>query len=353
MNGAEEVHRHLKQRSRGEDEAVAFSKGRREVKRIVTTLPSATEIVSLLGLEDKLVGITHECDFPPSIRGKQVVMRSVFDAQKMTSKEIDDSVLSYLRKGLSIYEIDEPLLRHLRPDLIITQELCEVCATPLQVVAKSIARLDPKPEILSLSPHNLADVLNNVIEVGRATGQLEQARRVVLSLQQRIDSVKNKCLENSKIPKPSVFCLEWLDPIYCSGHWMPELVKYAGGVEVLGRLGEPSNVVPWNQVVASDPEVIFVTVCGYKVGRTLSEISILTERRGGWNDLRAVRNGRVYVLDSPSYYSRSGPRLVDGLEIMASLLHPDLFPDYDIPEDAAYCLATAKYVTNLNKEVNR
>ena len=344
MNGVES-HRHPRERSRGE---VVFSESRSVVQRIVTTLPSATEIVSLLGLEDKLVGITHECDYPPSIRKKQVVMRSVFDTQKMTSKEIDDSVLAYLSKGRSIYEIDEPLLQRLKPDLIITQELCEVCATPLRVVARSIGRLDPKPKIISLSPHDLEDVLKNVIEVGAATGRVEEARKVVSSLQQRIDRVKNRCLGNLKTAKPSVFCLEWLDPIYCSGHWMPELVKYAGGVEILGRLGEPSNVVQWEKVVSADPEVIFVTVCGYNVGRTLSEISTLTERKE-WKDLQAVRSGRVYVLDSPSYYSRSGPRLVDGLEIMASLLHPEFFPEYSIPDGTAYSVAAGKYITNLNK----
>ncbi len=344
MNGVES-HRHPRERSRGEAE---FSESRSVVQRIVTTLPSATEIVSLLGLEDKLVGITHECDYPPSVRKKQVVMRTAFNAQKMTSKEIDDSVLNYVSSGHSIYEIDEPLLQRLKPDLIITQELCEVCATPLRVVARSIGRLDPKPKIISLSPHDLEDVLKNVIEVGAATGRVEEARKVVSSLQQRIDRVKNRCLGNLKTAKPSVFCLEWLDPIYCSGHWMPELVKYAGGVEILGRLGEPSNVVQWEKVVSADPEVIFITVCGYNVGRTLSEISTLTERKE-WKDLQAVRSGRVYVLDSPSYYSRSGPRLVDGLEIMASLLHPEFFPEYSIPDGAAYSVVAGKYMTNLNK----
>lgn len=313
-------------------------------RRIVTTLPSATEIVSLLGLEDRLVGITHECDFPPSVRKKQVVMRSVFDARRMTSREIDDSVLDYVRKGRPIYEIDEPLLRELKPDLIITQELCEVCATPLQVVAKSIARLEPKPRVISLSPHDLDDVLKNVVDVGAATGRLDEAKAAVASLRERIEKVRNRCQRNPDIAKPSVFCLEWLDPIYCSGHWMPQLVEYAGGREVLGRMGEPSTVVSWEQVVAADPEVIFVTICGYKIDRTLSEISSLT-RRPRWDSLRAVKGGHVFVLDSPSYYSRSGPRLVTGLEIMAALLHPELFPEYTFPEYSAYSFSAKEYIT--------
>jgi len=214
------------------DDPATLSESRSAVERIVTTLPSATEIVSLLGLEDKLVGISHECNFPPTVRKKQVVVKSALDTQNMTSKEVDGAVLAYSSEGRSIYEVDESLLRRLKPDLIITQELCEVCATPLQIVARSIARLEPKPRIISLSPHDLEDLLKNVLEVGAATGKSAEARRVVSSLQRRIERVKDRCLRNPNIAKPTVFCLEWLDPIYCSGHWMPEIVKYAGGTEI-------------------------------------------------------------------------------------------------------------------------
>jgi iron complex transport system substrate-binding protein len=313
------------------------------VERIVTTLPSATEIVALLGLENKLVGITHECDYPPTVRSKPVVMRSVFDSSKMRSREIDDAVLEQVTKGKSVYQIDESLLRSLAPDLIITQELCEVCATPLQEVSKTIANLNPKPRILSLTPHNLEEVLGDVIRVGRATGKLERAAAVVSRLQGRVDRVRGRCKTVPRGERPSVFCLEWLDPVYCSGHWMPELVEYAGGHEVLGRFGEPSTVVEWDEVLKTDPEVIFVTVCGYDVRRTLSEISTLIEKPR-WGETRAMRSGRVYVLDSPSFYSRSGPRLVDGLEIMASILHPELFSGYTRPESAAYSLNESRFI---------
>lgn len=311
-------------------------------ERIVTTLPSATEIVALLGLEKNLVGITHECDYPPEVRSKPVVMRSVFDSTKMTSRAIDGAVIDRVTKGESVYEIDEPLLKSLHPDLIITQELCEVCATPLRVVSKTIAKLDPKPRILSLTPHDLEEVLGDVIRVGRATGNLEKAEEVVSRLRARVDRVKERC-SDPQIDRPTVFCLEWLDPIYCSGHWMPELVDYAGGREVLGRLGEPSTVVEWEQVLDANPEVIFVTACGYNVERSLSEISTLLNRPK-WDEIRAVKNGRVFVLDSPSYYSRSGPRLVDGLEIMAVLLHPEGFTGFKLPESAAYSLGERRFI---------
>jgi iron complex transport system substrate-binding protein len=311
--------------------------------RIVTTLPSATEIISLLGLEDKLVGITHECDYPPSVRKKPVVMRSVFDSRQMTSREIDENVLSRVTTGRSVYEIDEKLLQYLSPDLIITQELCEVCATPLREVAKTIGGLDPKPEILSLTPHNLEEVIEDVERVGRATGTIEKAMQISRDLTRRVNLVREKTRNLSQTQRPTAFCLEWLDPIYCSGHWMPELVDYAGGKEILGKYGEPSTVVEWEKVLSADPDVIFVTVCGYDVKRTLVEISTLTEREG-WNEMRAVRNRMVFVLDSPSYYSRSGPRLVDGLEIMAYLLHPELFPAYKTPQFSAFSLAAGKFI---------
>jgi iron complex transport system substrate-binding protein len=302
--------------------------------RIVTTLPSATEIVALLGLQKKLVGITHECDYPLEVRTKPVVMHSVFDSTAMTSRAIDDAVLERVTAGESVYKIDERLLKFLAPDLIITQELCEVCATPLREVSKTIAALDPKPRILSLTPHDLEDVLNDVVRVGKATGTLREAKEVFSRLQGRVNKVRERC-SSPGLERPKVFCLEWLDPVYCSGHWMPELVDYAGGKEILGRFDEPSTVVKWETVLEANPEVLFVTVCGYNVQRTLSEISTLTEKPG-WSEIQAVKDGKVYVLDSPAYYSRSGPRLVDGLEIMAYLLHPELFPEFTPPELAAY-----------------
>ncbi|HYB03856.1 MAG TPA: cobalamin-binding protein [Nitrososphaerales archaeon] len=311
-------------------------------ERIITTLPSATEIVALLGLGEKLVGITHECDYPPEVRSKPVVMWSVFDSSQMTSRAIDDAVLERVTKGESVYKIDEQLLRSLQPDLIITQELCEVCATPLREVAKAIANLNPKPRILSLTPHNLKEVLGDVLRVGKATGRFDKARELASGLNARVARVRERC-SGSRIERPSVFCLEWLDPVYCSGHWMPELVDYAGGKEMLGSWGEPSTVVEWESVVKVDPEVIFVTVCGYDVRRTLSEISTLT-RKPGWTKLQAVRNGRVFILDSPAYYSRSGSRLVDGVEIMAYLLHPELFPEYRPPNLAAYSLSENRFI---------
>ena len=296
----------------------------------------------MLGLDSDLYGVTHECDYPPEIRSKPVVMRSVFDSTKMTSRAIDDAVLERVTKGQSVYQIDEFLLRSLSPDLIITQELCEVCATPLREISKTIAGLNPAPRTLSLTPHNLEEVLDDVIRVGRATGRLEKAKEIVSLLQARVGYVREKCAD-PLVSRPTVFCLEWLDPIYCSGHWMPELVDYAGGKEVLGKFEEPSVAVEWEDVLRADPEVIFATACGYDVKRTLSEISTLT-KKPEWEKLRAVREGKVFVLDSPSYYSRSGPRLVDGLEILAFLLHPDLFPEYCPPEFAAYSLNEDRFM---------
>jgi iron complex transport system substrate-binding protein len=194
--------------------------------------------------------------------------------------------------------------------------------------------------VLSLTPHDLEDVLGDVLNVGRATGTLPRAKEIVLGFKSRIEAVRERC---SKAQRLSVACLEWMDPIYCSGHWMPELIRYAGGEEVLGRHREPSTSVAWHELLKKDPEVILLTVCGYDVNRTLGEISVLTSREG-WGNLKAVTDGSVYILDGQSYYSRSGPRLVDGLEIVAYLLHPELFPDYTTPIGSAYSLAARRFI---------
>ncbi|HZW54952.1 MAG TPA: cobalamin-binding protein [Nitrososphaerales archaeon] len=315
-----------------------------KAQRIVTMLPSATEIVCLLELEQNLVGVTHECDYPESVRSKPVVIKPVFETKDMDSKSIDDSVLSYVTSGKSIYNVDEDLLQQLSPDLVVTQELCDVCATPLSVVYSAISKLKTKPEIVSLSPHTLEDVLEDIVRLGEITGRASKAKSIIEVLEHRIKLVKDICSKSNNAWNTTVFCAEWLDPIYNSGHWMPELVQYAGGVEVLGRLGEPSTSVSFESVVEKDPEVILFAVCGYCVERTIKELpQILKAREKEWNNLRAVRGGRVYVLDGPSYYNRSGPRLVTGLEILAGILHPEVF-SYTFPNDSVYSLTEKKFI---------
>lgn len=299
--------------------------------RIVSLLPSATEIVYLLGLGDQLTGVSHECDFPLAALDKRKIIRLAFEGFGLSSQEIDGRVRDALERGERIYQIDLEALQAADPDLILTQELCDVCAAPYQDVLEAVTKLSRKPEVLSLDPKSLGDVLKDVERVGEATGRLREAEDVVRSLQKRIETVVTRTAKTT--PRPTVVCLEWLDPLMASGHWIPEMVDLAGGKEPLGNLGTPARRIAWEHILASVPEILVLMPCGFAVDRVLEEIHLLT-RLPGWDGLPAVQKGRVIAVDGHAYYSRSGPRLVDGLEILAHLVHPELFPG-PVPEEIA------------------
>ena len=285
--------------------------------RIATLLPSATEIVAGLGLAGDIVAITHECDYPPEIRDRPVVVRPRVDSS-LGSAAIDAAVEDALRRGESLYRLDEDALAAARPDLIVTQDLCEVCALPSLDVDDVAARLSERPRVLRLHPHSLEDVFGDIERVGAAAGRVLEARGLVASLRARVAAVERASLE-ARRAAPRVFCMEWLDPPFCSGHWMPELVALAGGREVVGRHGRPSFRVGWDEIVAAAPEVVVLTVCGFDIARTCAELRTIAGR-AEWRGLAAVSDGRVYATDGSAFFSRSGPRLADGLEIMAAIL---------------------------------
>lgn len=287
--------------------------------RIATLLPSATEIVCALGLAKDIVGITHECDFPPEIRGRPLIVRGRIDAARLSSAEIDAEVGAALAAGDGLYQIDQDALRAVRPDLLITQDLCDVCALPATGVDTVIAGLAHPPRILRLHPHTLTDILNDIIAVGSATGRGVEARRLVAGLEERLARVEAAVRGRLR---PKVLCMEWLDPPFCGGHWMPEIVERAGGREVVAVAGRPSFQVEWRLIAAARPDVVVLVVCGFDVARTRQEAARLAAR-AEWRELPAARSGRVYATDASSYFSRSGPRIVDGLEILAAILHPD------------------------------
>jgi ABC-type Fe3+-hydroxamate transport system, periplasmic component len=269
-------------------------------------------------LERELVGVTHECDYPPLVRSKPVVVRSVFDPQKMTQAQIDQFVREYSRTRKSLYIVDEELLSRLNPDLVITQDVCDVCATSSQVVLEALQKLNHKPEVLTLNPHTFSDVLNDILKVGKATNTLEKAQALVRSLKTRIELV------NKPKRAPSVVCLEWLDPLYNAGHWIPELVELAGGRELLGKKAQPSHRIEWKELLEANPEHIFLTICGYDVERTLKELKAL---KRDWRDLQAVKLGNFYAMNGSWYFSRPGPRLVDGLVAIARFLNGEKPPE--------------------------
>jgi iron complex transport system substrate-binding protein len=286
--------------------------------KIATLLPSATEIVCALGLGSDIVAVSHECDYPPEIRGRPVAVRPSIDAA-LSSREIDAQVEAALRRGDPLYRIDADVLRAAAPDLVITQDLCEVCALPSLDVEAAAARLPRTPAIVRLHPHTLDDILGDIARVGDAVGRPEAAGRLVDRLRARVAAVRRAVQDR---PRPRVCCMEWLDPPFCAGHWMPELVECAGGREVIGRPGRPSFRVGWDEIARAAPDVVVLTVCGFDAARTVAEARALAAR-SEWRRLPAVIEGRVYATDGSSFFSRSGPRVVDGVEILAAILHPD------------------------------
>ena len=286
--------------------------------RICSLLPGATEIAFALGLGDQIVGVTHECDYPPEATQKSILVHSSIDPAHMTASEIDRKVGALLEGGKGLYHIDVAAWRAADPDVILTQGLCEVCALDYHEVVKAAARLPRQPNIVSLNPHSLSDVLDDILRVGQATERVVAATSLAADLRQRIDSLGHREPDN----RPRVVCLEWFEPLYTAGHWVPEMVALAGGFDVLGQQGEPSAKIEWRQVIEARPEVILLMPCGFDVRRTVKEATPL---RGlpGWQQLPAVRSGNVYAMNGSAYFSRPGPRLVNGLEILARIIHPE------------------------------
>jgi iron complex transport system substrate-binding protein len=290
--------------------------------RICSLLPSATEIAFALGLGDEVVGVTHECDYPPEAKKRRVVVKSVIDPERQDSGEIDRLVREHVQKKKSIYTIDLPSFQAAAPDFILTQDLCDVCALDYNEVIEAARSLAHEPKIVVLAPSNLSDMLGDIEVVGDAAGRTREAEAFVTNLKRRIESVRDRA--SSSAARPRVACIEWLDPIYNAGHWVPEMVEIAGGIDGLGKKGESSTKVEWEAVQAFAPEVVVLMPCGFDVGRSLKEASLLS-RLDGWSKLPAVKNDRVYAVNGSAYFNRSGPRLIDGLEILAAIIHPELF----------------------------
>ncbi len=288
--------------------------------RLVSLLPSCTEIVCALGLAELLVGRSHECDFPPAIRVLPACTESKLDVHA-GSAQIDRQVKSLLQDALSLYRINAELLP-LQPDLILTQAQCEVCAVSLAEVEAAVREwLGARPRIISLSPNSLAEVWKNIQEVADAVNVPERGAQLVGQLQRRVEEVRKLSQPSAR---PSVACIEWLDPLMAAGNWVPELVELAGGLDLFGEAGKHSPWLNWEAVREHDPECIVLMPCGFDLARTRAEMPALT-RRSDWGKLRAVKNRRVYLTDGNQFFNRPGPRLVESLEILAEVLNPGVF----------------------------
>lgn len=285
--------------------------------RVVSLLPSATEIAVALGVRDNLLGRSHECDFPPFVQALPVCTSTKLE-KGLTSLQIDDRVQGIVRQGLSVYAVDAPLLRSLRPDVILTQSQCAVCAVTPRDLEEALSEwTGSAPLLLSLAPDTLDDVWGDLRRVGEAIDAPDVAEREIARLQERMDALRERGRRRGR--RPSIAAIEWVDPLMAAGNWVPELVDIAGGHPLFVTAGQHSPWLDWEALIAADPDLIIAMPCGYQIPQTMADLAALTGRPG-WNDLRAVRQGRVFVADGHHYFNRPGPRLVESAQIIAEVI---------------------------------
>jgi iron complex transport system substrate-binding protein len=292
------------------------------VHRIVSLLPSATEIVCALGFEDQLVGRSHECDFPHSVARLPALTSPKFNPEG-TSAEIDQRVKTILSEALAVYRVDAELLRDLKPDVIITQSQCDVCAVSMREVEDAVAQwTGTQPRVISLAPYALGDVFADMERVGTALGAMDHAASVVGRLKARMRAIEDRA--RSATSRPRVACIEWIDPLMAAGNWMPELIVMAGGTNLFGKAGEHSPWMKFEEIVAADPDVILIAPCGFNMERATADLPAITARPG-WSRLKAVKDRKVFLGEGNQYFNRPGPRIVESLEILGEVVHPELF----------------------------
>lgn len=291
-------------------------------QRIISLLPAATEIVCALGFEKNLVGRSHECDFPLSVKQLPICSEANF-VDNLSSLAIDKKVKELLSDALSVYTVNRGKIKQLAPDVVITQAQCEVCAVSLKEVEEALENyLDKQASIISLQPNSLEDIFNNIREVAESLSVIEKGDKLIEDLNERVNIVRHKLkfIDN----KPTVACIEWIEPMMVSGNWVPELVDIAGGISLLAEAGQHSPFIQWVDIQLQDPEIIVVMPCGFSIERTLREIDILLQLPG-FSELKAVKNNRLYIADGNQYFNRPGPRIVDSIEILAEVIHPKQF----------------------------
>ena len=293
--------------------------------RIVSLLPAATEIAAALGLMDDVVGVSHECDFPNEANKRPRVTRCPVHNAGLASKDVDQWVRRALREQGTIYTIDEALLRELRPDVILTQKLCDVCAIGYGTVARLAENLPSPPRLVNLEPTSLSDIFDDIRHVAEACGVLERADEVLSSLVSRVETVRVRAAKIAD--RPRCFLMEWVDPPFCCGHWVPELIEIAGGHDPLGRKHQPSAQIKWQEVLDARPEIMVLALCGYDVDPARRDYELL-KNFPQFDSLPATRNGEIYLVNASAYFARPGPRIVDSLEILAGILHPKEFPEF-------------------------
>jgi iron complex transport system substrate-binding protein len=296
------------------------------MNRIVSFLPSATELLFEFGVQENIYGVTHECKYPSDAGLKPQVINSAINANELTSKEIDTMTCQLLKDGQDIFVINEKNLKKANPDLIISQKTCEVCAAYTNQVNKALEILQKKPIIHMMDPHNIQEIINSVTELGKVLGKQIRAKEIKDSLKKRIQNVE-KFKNNNK---PKVLAIEWIEPFFTAGHWIPEMVEIAGGINMISKIGEHSRRLDFQEIIKSDPDIIFMMPCGFDTKRTVSEYNNILKEDKKWNSLKAVKNKRIYGVDANSFFSKPSIRTIEGLEILAKIIQPNNFEDLQI-----------------------
>ena len=299
-------------------------------KRIISFLPSATELIYELGAQEKLFGVTHECNYPTEATSKPKVIESVFEPEKMSSKEIDEKICDLSEKGEDIYKLVTQNVSDAKPDLIISQEICEVCSAYTNQVKNAIEILDEKPEIYSMSPHDINGILKCVTDIAEKINEEKRGNEIVNSLNSRINRIKD--VKISKRPK--VLAIEWINPFFTSGHWVPEMIEMSGGENMITKKGEHSRKMEIEEIENENPDVLVLMPCGFDVQRTVSEYEKYLKNDLRWNELRAVKERKVFVVDANSFFSKPSIRVVIGIEILAKILHPEMFEELEVPNNS-------------------
>ena len=301
-----------------------------EIKRIVSFLPSATELLYEFGVDDKLFGVTHECKYPEDAKLKPQVISSVINSDDLTSDEINTVTCTLLNEGKNIFELNEKNLIDANPDLIISQETCEVCAAYTNQVKSALDILPRKPELYSMDPHDLKEIIQSVTKLGQILHKEKKSIEIVNSLEQRIQHIQNS--EKTTIPK--VLAIEWIEPFFTAGHWIPQMIEFAGGLNLISKSGDHSRRMDMDEVIHSDPDIIILMPCGFDTYRTVSEYDSILHNNPDWNSLKAVKNNQIYAVDANSFLSKPSIRTIDGLEILAKIIQPDKFQNLIVPANS-------------------
>lgn len=300
------------------------------IKRIVSFLPSATELLYEFGAEDMLYGVTHECKYPENAKTKPRVISSVINSDELSSKEIDTKTCQLLNEGKEIFTLHEKNMLEANPDLIISQETCEACAAHTNHVNKAIQILQKKPIIHSMDPHNLQEIIESVNKIGKIIEKESEAKKITESLQQRIKHIK-KFMPKTKL---KVLAIEWIEPFFTAGHWIPEMIKDAGGENMISVIGEHSRKLSMTEIIASEPDIIIMMPCGFDTFRTILEYNKTLKDNKLWNTLKAVKNKKIFAVDANSYFSKPSIRTITGLEILAKIIQPESFLNLNVPENS-------------------